>query len=73
MASLREGDLPASGNFMTRYAYFGREGRLEAFDEVAKDAATRKAHKDFSGRRLCCVSPDGGTVCLFPYRAIKER
>ncbi|MCR5622571.1 MAG: hypothetical protein K6G18_12070 [Treponema sp.] len=70
MASLSEQEVLASKNFTTRYAYYGKSGRLEIFGEIDKDRDMLRKRKDLGGRRLCCVSQDGTTVCLFPYRKI---
>ncbi len=70
MASLSEQDAQASASLITRYAYFGKGGRLEIFGEIDKDKEVLRKRKDLGGRRLCCISRDGSTVCLFPYREI---
>ncbi len=68
--SSSEEELAAAG-LVRRYAYFDKGGCLEIFAEMDKDIDAQLARKNMSGRRLCCVSPDGATVCLFPYRAIQ--
>ncbi len=70
MPSLAETELLASERYLRRYAYFDKAGCLEIFGEIDKDSNTLKTNKDIGGKRFCCISQDGNTVCLFPYKEI---
>ncbi|MBP5464205.1 MAG: hypothetical protein J6Y13_03405 [Treponema sp.] len=70
MASRSRTELMASESFLRRYAYFDKSGRLAIFGEIDKDSSTQKANKHINGKRFCCISPDGDTVCLFPFEVI---
>lgn len=70
MAARSGTQLMASGDYLRRYAYFDRSGRLAIFGEIDKDSSTQKANKHINGKRFCCISPEGDTVCLFPFEEI---
>ena len=70
MASLSRTELMTSGNYLSRSAYFDKSGRLAIFEEIDKDSTILKAYKTINGKRFCCVSGDGNTICLFPYEEI---
>ncbi len=70
MPSLSEADLLASESYLHRYAYFDKAGCLEIFGEIDKDSDTLNTNKSIGGKRFCCISQDGNTICLFPYKEI---